>query len=148
MSIADEAGDPIWVAAVAMVNESGCVLMQQRRLDSEHGGLWEFPGGKVEAGEAVSTAAVRELAEELGVTVDPAALRAVTFAHGWTENRVPPLSLTILLFSCSCWQGDPEARAAMRIAWIPPHKLAALPMPPLDYPLAAALEKMLAGNSH
>ena len=71
---------PVWVAAVALLDGGGRVLMQRRPEGREHGGLWEFPGGKVEPGESGEMAARRELAEELGVVVEPADLAPVGFA--------------------------------------------------------------------
>ena len=132
----------LWVSAVALVDETGRVLMQQRLAGGAHGGLWEFPGGKVEAGEGPEAAAVRDLGEELGVTLDPADLSPVAFASGQTGGAAPR-PLVILLFLCRRWEGDLVPQAAAQVRWCDPASVADLPMPPLDYPLAAALRRML-----
>lgn len=137
--VSESSAPPIWVAAVAMVDREGRVLMQQRLPGGSHGGLWEFPGGKLEAGESPEQAAVRELAEELDVILDPADCQPVGFASGHTDGGARPL--VILLFACSRWSGAPKPRAAAAIAWCEIAELGSLAMPPLDYPLAAALQR-------
>jgi len=132
---------PLWVVAVALLDADGRVLMQQRLADAAHGGLWEFPGGKLEPGESPEHAAVRELEEELGVTLDPADCEPVSFAPGVTQAGMRPL--VILLFACRRWAGTPIPQAAAQIAWCEPGRLAELAMPPLDYPLGRALERFL-----
>ncbi len=127
------------VAAVAMIDESGRILMQRRRLGGAHGGLWEFPGGKVEPGETPETAIVREIEEELGVRLDAGALRPLTFASDPPNRGGPARPLVILLYTCRQWQGEEECRAGEEIRWFAPAALAGLDMPPLDYPLADAL---------
>ncbi|VWX51229.1 hypothetical protein NOVOSPHI9U_40022 [Novosphingobium sp. 9U] len=104
---ASEAGPaPIWVVAVALVNSECKVLMQRRPGESAHGGLWEFPGGKLEAGESPQIAGVRELAEELGVIVSPGDLVPISFAVGETAGSGAGAKrpLTILLHACRTWQ--------------------------------------------
>jgi 8-oxo-dGTP diphosphatase len=121
--------------------------MQQRLPGGAHGGLWEFPGGKREAGESPEQTAARELAEELGVAIEPLDLAPISFASGPTAGSDSPGTLVILLFACRRWTGCPRPRAAAQIAW---HDLAAVPalaMPPLDYPLARALQTILGSNS-
>lgn len=135
---------PLWVAAVAMVNKAGLVLMQQRLRDDAHGGLWEFPGGKLDPGEAPAEAAARELFEELGVRIEIADLEPAGFASGWTDGAKGARSIVILLFACTRWQGEPQALAAAQLAWCEPLELAKLAMPPLDYPLAEGLLHFLA----
>lgn len=132
---------PMLVVAVALRKADGRILMQQRHLSAEHGGLWEFPGGKVEAAETPEAAAVRELEEELAVRIDQAALEPVGFASGMTAGGRP---LVILLYACSAWQGAPHVREAEAIAWHAPGGIGELKMPPLDYPLADALCSFLA----
>ncbi len=127
------------VAAVALIDDAGRVLMQKRRKDSVHGGLWEFPGGKVEPGETPESAAMREIEEELGVALDGKALAPVTFASGAAHPAGPPRPLVILLYRCMDWRGVPQCLEADAIAWFAPEEIAGLAMPPLDYPLARAL---------
>ena len=131
----------VWVVAVALVDEEGRVLVQQRLSSGQHAGLWEFPGGKLELGESPQAAAIRELHEELAIVVSGDDMRAVTFASGSTGD--PPRPLTILLFACDRWEGTPEPLAAAALAWCEPGELASWSMPPLDYPLAEALAAML-----
>lgn len=136
---------PLLVVAVALLRADGRVLMQQRPLGNMHGGLWEFPGGKVDPGESPEVAAVRELDEELGLTFGGEALEAVGFASGWTgdEGAANRRSLVILLYVCRRWQGEPHPHEAEAIDWLLPETIENLTMPPLDYPLARALCKFL-----
>lgn len=113
--------------------------MQQRRFNAVHGGLWEFPGGKVEPAETIESAAAREMEEELGVEVDAGALVRVGTAASPPNRAGQPRPLVIHLYACRSWTGTPQARDAEAIAWIAPAAIAALAMPPLDYPLAEAL---------
>lgn len=138
---------PMLVVAVALAGASGHVLLQRRHRSAIHGGLWEFPGGKVEAGESPECAAVRELHEELAVRIEPASLIPVAFASGMTEGGSgPPRPLVILLYACTTWDGAPHAREHEAIAWHLPETIHRLPMPPLDYPLADALCAFMAGR--
>ncbi|HWU03248.1 MAG TPA: (deoxy)nucleoside triphosphate pyrophosphohydrolase [Novosphingobium sp.] len=130
----------IVVVAVALLDGRGQVLMQRRPRERQHGGLWEFPGGKVEPGETPHAAARREMAEELGVELVLEDLEPVSFAA--LADGAP---LTILLFACRRWQGEPQPIDAEAIAWTPAQDIAGLSMPPLDYPLARALCGWLAG---
>ncbi|MCK9542523.1 MAG: (deoxy)nucleoside triphosphate pyrophosphohydrolase [Novosphingobium sp.] len=113
--------------------------MQQRRADRAHGGLWEFPGGKVEAGESPESAAVREIKEELGVAIEPGDLSPMGFASGHGQGGDSPV--VILLYSCRLWRGEPQALDAAAIAWCDLDAVGALAMPPLDYPLWQSLRK-------
>ena len=133
------------VVAVALRDAAGRILMQQRSFRAEHGGLWEFPGGKVEPGESPELAAVRELEEELAVRIEPEALVPVGFASGSTGGgKGPSRPLVILLYECSCWHGEPQPHEAEAIAWHACGAIHGLSMPPLDYPLAEALCSFLA----
>lgn len=125
------------VVAIALIDPAGRVLMQQRRADRAHGGLWEFPGGKVELGERAEAALVREVAEELAVTVDPAALVPLAFASTPDQPHV------LLLYTCRAWAGEPRCLDGEALGWVAPEALAALPLPPLDVPLARALKELL-----
>lgn len=130
------------VVAVALMDGQGRVLLQQRPQDKQHGGLWEFPGGKVEAGEAPAQAAVRELAEELGVAVQAESLDPVCFAESAGARPV-----VIMLYACRAWQGDPRCLDAQALVWEQPAAIPALAMPPLDYPLARALIRYVAARA-
>ena len=125
------------VVALALVDDDGRILMQRRPLRSEHGGLWEFPGGKVEPGEHPGGALVREIAEELGITLRESDLVPLTFAATTPDSSTRPLVL--LLYTCSVWQGEPAAEPGAILRWVLPEAFDTLDMPPLDVPLAAAL---------
>ncbi len=131
------------VSAVALLDGECRVLMQRRRLNAAHGGLWEFPGGKLEAGESPEDAALREIDEELGLTLDASALEPLAFAsssHAWPQGQP---NIVILLYTCRRWRGEPQCREGEELRWFAPSALAALDMPPLDYPLARALVSAL-----
>ncbi len=125
------------VVAAALLRGDGRVLMQQRRLSGEHGGLWEFPGGKIEAGETPDRALVRELAEELGIVVAPTGLEPLSFA------AMPGEPVVLLLYTCREWTGEPVCLDGEAIGWFTPAEVLGLSMPPLDVPLARALHKVL-----
>ena len=118
--------------------------MQRRRLSGAHGGLWEFPGGKVERGESPESALVREIEEELGLGLSSAELRPLTFASGLTEADQP---LVLMLYTCQRWFGTEQCRDAEEICWFAPDALNGLEMPPLDYPLADILVRLMRNNS-
>lgn len=122
------------VVAAALTDRDGRVLMARRPVDKQHGGLWEFPGGKVEAGEVPKVALVRELREELGIEIDPDALDPVAFSESPGDRHV-----VLLLYRCRSWRGEPQALEAAELCWVAPCDLAALAMPPADIPLALAL---------
>lgn len=125
---------PLLVVAAALVDAEGRVLIQ-RRTGGQFAGLWEFPGGKVEAGETPEHALVREVHEELGIVVEAADLEPVAFSSTPSGDR----SLVLLMYKAGRWSGDPRPLAADELAWRRPHELIDLPMPPADHPLAAAL---------
>lgn len=116
------------VVAGMLVDGEGRFLMQQRPEGKAHAGLWEFPGGKVEAGETPEAALVRELAEELGIAVDAAALSPVTFASEPLGDR----HMVLLLYRCAAWTGDPRAIEATALGWFTPNQATTLPLPPAD----------------
>ena len=130
------------VVALALIDDVGRVLMQRRPAHRTHGGLWEFPGGKVEPGEGPRAALVREIQEELGIVVALDELFPVNFAvHEPTgSNPVQELPL-LLLYACRLWQGSPVCEPGAALVWDAPEALAALPMPPLDVPLLLALQR-------
>jgi 8-oxo-dGTP diphosphatase len=129
----DESG-LLLVVAAALIDPSGRVLVQQRPPDTSMAGLWEFPGGKIEAGETPEAALVRELREELGITVS--ALSPLAFASEALGER----HLVMLLYECRAWIGVPEAIHASALQWVEPSALHDLPMPPADLPLIASIE--------
>ena len=127
------------VVAVALIDPGGRILLQQRRADRQHGGLWEFPGGKVEPRETAVAGLIREIDEELGLLLEEDEL--VWLAQA--EDAVA--GIVISLYTCRRWTGEPRCLDAAAIGWFAPGELAPLPMPPLDRPLAAALRAMLKG---
>lgn len=131
------------VVAAALIAPGPLILMQQRKVAGAFGGLWEFPGGKVEPGESPESALLREIDEELGIALDPAALQPLTFASDPALPPAPRQPHVILLYICRRWHGEPRCLDADAIAWVAPDALMALPMPPLDVPLAEALLKAI-----
>jgi len=118
------------VVAAALFDARGRVLMHRRPMAKHHGGLWEFPGGKVESGESPPVALARELAEELAITVDPSDLVPCAFA---TETREAEAArVVILLYSCTTWVGEVRAVEGEGIDWRFPAACGDLAMPPLD----------------
>ncbi|WP_184056583.1 (deoxy)nucleoside triphosphate pyrophosphohydrolase [Sphingomonas aerophila] len=129
---------PLLVVAGALVR-GGAVLVQQRPADKAMAGLWEFPGGKVDAGEAPAEALARELNEELGVSVDPVKLTPITFGTGLIGSR----DLVLLLYRVAQWTGEPQALETPELRWVDADALRDLPMPPADLPLIAPLCRIL-----
>lgn len=127
----------IQVVALALIGPTGRVLMQRRRAERAHGGLWEFPGGKIEARETDLSALQREIEEELGLRLDQSTL--VYLAEASSDAA----GIVIRLYTCRTWDGEPAALDADALLWCEAAELAALPMPPLDMPLAAAVKEML-----
>ena len=125
----------VLVAACALIDVDGRVLLAQRPEGKSMAGLWEFPGGKVDAGETPETALVRELAEELGIDTLESCLAPLAFAsHGYSEFH-----LLMPLYACRVWKGQPQAREGQRLAWVRKQALRDYPMPPADVPLVAQL---------
>src|SRR5437016_9139135 len=127
------------VAAVALIDPDGRVLLAQRPAGKHLAGLWEFPGGKVHGGETPETALIRELAEELGIDVAASCLAPFTFA----SHAYPEFHLLMPLWVCRKWQGEVTAREGQRLAWVRPLRLADYPMPSADKPLVAMLRDLL-----
>ena len=137
---ATEAETPIvLVAAVALVDPDGRVLLAQRPPGKAMAGLWEFPGGKVNPGETPEAALIRELAEELGIDVTASCLAPLTFA----SHSYPDFHLLMPLYVCRKWSGMPVAREGQRLTWVQPARLGDYPMPPADAPLIALLRDLL-----
>lgn len=130
------------VVAVALLRKDGFVLMQRRPEGKQHGGLWEFPGGKIEPGEGPEEAALREMAEELGVKLDGAGLMPVSFAQSVSPDSAAgaaPRRVLLLLYAARAWRGEPAGLEDQEFAWVAPQDLPALAMPPLDVPLVRDL---------
>jgi 8-oxo-dGTP diphosphatase len=128
------------VVAAALVDDAGRVLLQRRPPGKQMADLWEFPGGKIEPGESPEAALARELAEELAIAVDPAAVTPLAFASAPAGLR----HLLLLLYVVRRWTGEPQPLEASALAWVHPADMAALAMPPADVPLVAALARSLA----
>jgi 8-oxo-dGTP diphosphatase len=127
------------VAAAALIDAEGRVLVQQRPPDKPMAGLWEFPGGKLEPGELPESALARELAEELGIAVDPARLTPAAFASEALGER----HLLLLLYLVRAWSGVPEPRHATALRWLRPPELRRFAMPPADLPLIGLLDRLV-----
>ena len=129
----------VTVAACALVDADGRVLLAQRPEGKPMAGLWEFPGGKVETGETPEQTLIRELEEELGIVVKEACLAPLTFA----SHTYPEFHLLMPLYVCRRWEGTVTAREGQRLTWVRPNRLREYPMPPADVPLVAHLTTLL-----
>jgi 8-oxo-dGTP diphosphatase len=127
------------VVAVALVDADGRVLLQQRAAGREMGGLWEFPGGKIEPGEKPEAALIRELREELGIATEEACIAPATFASAPLDGS----HLLLLLYICRKWQGNPQPLEAAALKWVRPNQMFGLPMPPADIPLIGLLDALI-----
>jgi 8-oxo-dGTP diphosphatase len=130
------------VVCAALVDSAGSVLLARRPAGKPMAGLWEFPGGKIGAGETPEQALVRELAEELNITVAPADLAPLTFAsHAYDGFHV-----LLLLYLCRRWTGALAPREGQALAWVRPALLDTYAMPAADRPLVAMLRDRLASG--
>jgi 8-oxo-dGTP diphosphatase len=127
------------VVACALVDADKRVLLAQRPLGKSLAGLWEFPGGKVEPGERPEVTLIRELKEEIGITVSEPCLAPLTFA----SHAYPDFHLLMPLYICRRWEGLAVAREGQTLAWVRANKLRDYPMPPADLPLLPHLEDLL-----
>ncbi|VAW16467.1 5-methyl-dCTP pyrophosphohydrolase [hydrothermal vent metagenome] len=127
------------VVACALIDVDRRVLLARRPQDKPLAGLWEFPGGKVEAGESPETAIIRELEEELGIETKQACLAPLTFASHLYEN----FHLLMPLYICRKWHGTPMAHQHSELKWVRPVAMRNYPMPPADEPLIAHLCDLL-----
>jgi 8-oxo-dGTP diphosphatase len=127
------------VAACALVDADGRVLIARRPEGKMMGGLWEFPGGKVEAGETPEDTLIRELREELGIETKEACLAPLTFA----SHRYQDFHLLMPLYVCRRWQGTPQGHEGQALKWVRPRELRDFPMPPADAPLISPLIELL-----
>ena len=129
----------VLVSAVALIDADSRILISQRPGGKSMAGLWEFPGGKVEAGETPEAALIRELHEELGIDTWESCLAPLTFAsHGYDDFH-----LIMPLFACRKWEGTPRSREGQKLKWIKVSKINEYPMPPADRPLIPFLRDWL-----
>ncbi|KIC49830.1 (deoxy)nucleoside triphosphate pyrophosphohydrolase [Tateyamaria sp. ANG-S1] len=129
----------VLVSAVALIDVDGRVLLAQRPEGKSMAGLWEFPGGKVEAGESPEAALIRELDEELGIDTWASCLAPLTFAsHSYADFH-----LLMPLFACRKWEGTPQSRENQALKWVKPNDLKNYPMPEADIPLIPILRDWL-----
>ncbi len=135
-----EAGKKILlVAACALLDQDGRILLAQRPEGKSLAGLWEFPGGKVEYGETPEETLVRELDEELGIKTKVACLAPLTFASHTYET----FHLLMPLYVCRRYEGIPHGREGQALKWVKPQALRDYPMPPADEPLIPFLQDLL-----
>ncbi|MCF3934286.1 (deoxy)nucleoside triphosphate pyrophosphohydrolase [Acuticoccus sp. M5D2P5] len=125
------------VVAAALIDEDGRILITQRPTGKSMAGLWEFPGGKVEAGESPEAALARELKEEIDVDVDPATLVPFTFA----SHRYDAFHLLMPLYAVRAWTGTPTPREVADVQFVRADALADYPMPAADAPLVTAIQR-------
>ncbi|MQY41906.1 8-oxo-dGTP diphosphatase MutT [Epibacterium sp. SM1969] len=129
----------VLVSAVALVDADGRVLIAQRPEGKSMAGMWEFPGGKIEAGETPEAALIRELQEELGINTWSSCLAPLTFASHSYEN----FHLLMPLFACRKWEGIPQGREGQTLKWVYAKDLRDYEMPPADIPLIPILRDWL-----
>jgi 8-oxo-dGTP diphosphatase len=129
----------VLVVAVALVDTDNRVLIAERPPGKALAGLWEFPGGKVDAGERPEAALIRELDEELGIKVNEACLAPLTFA----SHAYPDFHLLMPLYVCRRWEGFVRSREGQALKWVRARDLRAYPMPPADEPLIPPLVELL-----
>lgn len=129
----------VLVAALALIDEDGRVLLTQRPEGKPMAGLWEFPGGKIEDGESPEAALIREMREELGVELRAPCIAPLTFASHTYED----FHLLMPLFVCLRWEGDVEPLEGQKLAWVRASRLRDYPMPPADLPLIPILQDWL-----
>ena len=129
----------VLVAAGALVDADGRVLIAKRPEGKAMAGLWEFPGGKVGDGETPETALIRELQEELGIDTRESCLAPIAFA----SHRYEAFHLLMPLYVCRVWKGTPAPKEGQELAWVRPARLSDYPMPPADAPLVAMLRDLI-----
>jgi 8-oxo-dGTP diphosphatase len=129
----------VLVAAVALIDADGRVLLAERPQGKPMAGLWEFPGGKVHEGETPEAALVRELKEELDIDTAESCLAPFAFASHSYED----FHLLMPLYACRVWRGMVAPQEGQRVAWVRVEKLGDYPMPPADVPLVAQLRDLL-----
>lgn len=134
-----EKNPTLLVVAAALIDQDGRVLLQQRAPGRHMAGLWEFPGGKIDAGERPEAALIRELREELGIETDEACIAPATFASAPHGDR----HLLLLLYICRKWRGNPQPLDAAALKWVRPNQMFGLAMPPADVPLIGLLDALI-----
>ncbi len=136
--MSEAARNILLVAACALIDADGRILLAQRPEGKSLAGLWEFPGGKVEPGETPEASLVRELHEELGITTKVACLAPLTFASHTYEK----FHLLMPLYVCRRYQGIPHGKEGQALKWVKPQALRDYPMPPADEPLIPMLQDL------
>jgi 8-oxo-dGTP diphosphatase len=129
----------VLVAAVALIDIDGRVLLAQRPEGKSMAGLWEFPGGKVEEGETPEAGLIRELHEELGIDTRASCLAPLAFA----SHSYPEFHLLMPLFACRRWKGTVVPQEGQKLAWVRPNDMRSYSMPPADKPLIPILRDWL-----
>jgi len=129
----------VLVAACALIDADSRVLLAQRPQGKPMAGMWEFPGGKVEAGERPEETLIRELKEELGIVVREPCLAPLTFA----SHTYPDFHLLMPLYVCRRWEGTVSPQEGQALAWVRPNRLQDYEMPPADVPLVSHLMALL-----
>ncbi len=133
----------VLVAACALIDPDGRVLVALRPPDKSMAGLWEFPGGKVEVGERPEETVIRELREELGISIQEPCLAPFAFAsHSYADFH-----LLMPLYVCRRWEGSPAPREHSALKWVKPNELSHYRMPPADLPLIPMLRDLLCAGS-
>lgn len=132
---------PTWLAVVAAAirDAQGRLLLQQALPGKRHAMPWEFPGGKVESGENPRLALAREVHEELGLTLDPAAMRPLGFADEAGAGTRP--AIVLFLYDCPVWEGEPAALDGQAFGWFAPGEAGQLPLAPMDRALLETLAR-------
>ena len=129
----------VLVAAVALIDADGRVLIARRPPGKAMAGLWEFPGGKLAAGETPEAALIRELREELGIETRSSCLAPIAF----TSHAYHDFHLLMPLYVCRKWAGTPRPHEGQELKWVRPGDLHRFEMPPADVPLVAMLRDLL-----
>lgn len=127
------------VVAAALIDRDGRVLLAERPAGKHLAGTWEFPGGKVEAGETPEAALIRELHEELGIDTEASCLAPATFASHMYED----FHLVLMLYVCRKWRGTPHGHDGQRLRWERINDLFSIDMPPADRPLIGTLAALI-----
>ena len=129
----------VLVSAVALINAQKHILVAKRPAGKNMAGLWEFPGGKLEPGELPDAALIREIQEEIGISITAESLNAVHFvAHTYAD-----FNLILFFYTCFHWRGEAQPKEGQQLLWCTQELLESLDMPPADVPLLAVLDKII-----